>query len=151
MRTLPVRICLSTRTTPRSTLSMSKHPSSSFSGLSRRQFIYSSALAAGAAAFTGCASPHPRRLSANDKLNIGVVGIGGKGAGDTNCCSGENIIALCDVDEKMAAGPRKKYPNAKFYKDFRIMLEKEKSLDAVIVATPDHRSEERRVGKECRS
>jgi hypothetical protein len=117
---------------------MSKHQSSPLSGLSRRQFIYSSALAAGAAAFTSCASPQPRRLSANDKLNIGVVGTGGKGGSDTTCCAGENIIALCDVDEKTAAGPRKKYPNAKFYRDFRKMLEQEKSLDAVIVATPDH-------------
>ena len=91
---------------------MSKHQSSPLSGLSRRQFIYSSALAAGAAAFTSCASPQPRRLSANDKLNIGVVGTGGKGGSDTTCCAGENIIALCDVDEKTAAGPRKKYPNA---------------------------------------
>jgi hypothetical protein len=117
---------------------MSKHPSSLFSGITRRQFIYSTALAAGAAAITGCAVPRSRRLSANDKLNIGVIGTGGKGASDTNCCAGENIIALCDVDEKIAAGPRGKYPKAKFYQDFRQMLEQEKSLDAVIVATPDH-------------
>jgi predicted dehydrogenase len=117
---------------------MSIAHSSPLSGISRRQFIYSTALAAGAAGLTGCAVPRPRRLSANDKLNIGVIGTGGKGASDTDCCSGENIVALCDVDEKMAASRRKKYPRANFYRDFRKMLDQEKSLDAVIVATPDH-------------
>jgi Oxidoreductase family, NAD-binding Rossmann fold len=117
---------------------MSKDLSSPLSGISRRQFIYSTALAAGAAALTGCTVPRPRRLSANDKLNIGVIGTGGKGASDTDCCSGENIVALCDVDEKIAASRRNKYPRAKFYRDFRKMLDQEKSLDAVIVATPDH-------------
>jgi len=117
---------------------MPKHQSSLLSGITRRQFIYSSALAAGAAALTGCAAPRPRRPSANDKLNIGVIGTGGKGASDTDCCASENIVALCDVDENIAASRRKKYPNAKFYRDFRKMLDQEKSLDAVIVATPDH-------------
>jgi predicted dehydrogenase len=117
---------------------MSKNISSPLSVISRRQFLYYSALAAGATALTGYAQPQPRRLSATDKLNIGVVGVSGKGGSDTTCCASENIIALCDVDENAAAGPRKKYPNAKFYKDFRTMLEKEKSLDAVVVSTPDH-------------
>ncbi len=108
------------------------------SSLTRRQFIYSTALSATATALTGCATARPRRLSANDKLNIGVVGAGGKGASDTDHCAGENIVALCDVDETQCAGQRGKYPNAKFYRDYRKMLEQEKSLDAVIVATPDH-------------
>lgn len=107
--------------------------------MTRRQFIYYSAAAAAAAAtLSGCTRPRARVVSANEKLNIGVVGTAGKGASDTDHCAGENIIALCDVDEDIASKPRQKYPNAKFYKDFRTMLEKEKSLDAVIVATPDH-------------
>ena len=75
---------------------------------------------------------------ANDKLNIGIIGSGGKGASDTDHCAGENIVALCDVDENAAAGPRAKYPKAKFYADFRKMLETEKTLDAVVISTPDH-------------
>ena len=117
---------------------MARLQSSPLAGVSRRQFIYSSALAAGAAALAGCAAPRPRRPSANEKLNIGVIGAGGKGASDTDCCAGENIIALCDVDENAAASRRKKYPRARFYRDFRQMLDREKSLDAVIVSTPDH-------------
>jgi predicted dehydrogenase len=117
---------------------MSQHPASAFSGLTRRRFIYSSALAATAAAWTGCTLARPRRVSANDKLNIGVIGAGGKGASDTDCCASENIVALCDVDEKIVASRRRKYPSAKFYRDFRKMLDEEKTLDAVIVSTPDH-------------
>jgi hypothetical protein len=117
---------------------MATAQSSPLSSLSRRQFLYYSALAAGAVTLTGCATRRPRRLLATDKLNIGVVGTAGKGASDTDCCAGENIIALCDVDERISTSRRKKYPKARFYRDFRKMLDKEKSLDAVIVATPDH-------------
>ncbi|HEY5141550.1 MAG TPA: Gfo/Idh/MocA family oxidoreductase, partial [Methylococcales bacterium] len=49
-----------------------------------------------------------------------------------------NIYALCDVDEERAFRTFKGYPKAKIYKDFRRMLEKEKSIDAVVIATPDH-------------
>lgn len=49
-----------------------------------------------------------------------------------------NIYALCDVDENRAFNTFKEYPNAKIYKDFRKMLENEKSIDAVVIATPDH-------------
>jgi hypothetical protein len=107
--------------------------------ITRRRFIYNSALAAGAAALVGPAiASSPRKLSANDKLNIGVVGFGGKGGSDMDLCAGENIAALCDVDEKISGRAKQKYPQANVYKDFRKMLETEKSLDAVIVATPDH-------------
>jgi predicted dehydrogenase len=117
---------------------MSKLQSSSLVSVTRRQFIYYSALAAGGTALTGYARPRPRRVSPNDKLNIAGVGAGGKGAGDLRCCSDENIVALCDVSEASAAATRKKFPQARFYKDFRVMLEKEKSIDAVDIATPDH-------------
>src|SRR6478672_7816458 len=99
------------------------------SSISRRQFIYYAAMAASATALRGYAKPKPRRISPNDKLNIAGVGAGGKGAGDLRCCSTENIVALCDVNEASAAATRQKYPQARFYNDFRVMLEKEKSID----------------------
>lgn len=109
------------------------------SALTRRQFLCLSALAAGSVALTGCATyGRPRRLRALDKLNLGVIGAGGKGVSDTDRCASENIVAICDVDEKQAAGQLKKYPGAKFYRDWRVMLEKEKTLDAVIISAPDH-------------
>jgi len=103
----------------------------------RRQFLATTALA-GSALMTGCVSASPRRISPNSKMNIGVVGVMGKGQSDTDHCASENIVALCDVDAKRCTPQLKKYPNAKFYTDWRVMLEKEKDLDAVIISTPDH-------------
>ena len=103
----------------------------------RRQFIHTTAIA-GAAMFAGCASNKPRRIAPNEKLNIGVVGVMGKGSTDTDHCATENIVALCDVDSARCASQLKKYPNARFYTDWREMLAKETTLDAVIVSTPDH-------------
>lgn len=74
----------------------------------------------------------------SEKLNIGVIGAGGRGADDIEGVKGENIVALCDVDLASAAKTFERYPNAARYRDFRVMLDKEKGIDAVIVATPDH-------------
>ena len=75
------------------------------------------------------------------KLNIGCIGIGGQGSGDTKelaSFDNVNIVALCDVDEKYAAHTIKQYPGRPVYKDYRVMLENETGLDAVMIATPDH-------------
>ncbi len=106
--------------------------------LSRREFLAGST----AAAFTIVPSyvlGGPGRQAPSDKLNIAGIGVAGRGAGDLGACSSENIVALCDVDWRHAAPTFKKYPQAKKYKDFRVMLDKEnKNIDAVIVATPDN-------------
>jgi len=117
---------------------MSKVQASPSVSLTRRQFLYRSAIAAGGTVLSAYAATGPRPVSPNEKLNIAGVGAGGKGAGDLRCCESENIVALCDVNEASAAATRKKYPQARFYTDFRVMLEKEKSIDAVDIATPDH-------------
>jgi hypothetical protein len=103
-------------------------------GLSRRKFIFLSSMVAGSV----MARAVPRTLSANDKLNIGIIGYGGQGNGDAGSCSTENIIALCDVDEKINPQLRARFPDAKYYQDFRKMFDSEKTLDAVNIATPDH-------------
>jgi len=74
----------------------------------------------------------------SEKLNIAGIGVGGMGRGNMNACRRENIVALCDVDERYAAGTFKAFPNAKQYKDYRVMLDKQKDIDAVVIATPDH-------------
>ncbi len=75
--------------------------------------------------------------SPNEKLNIAAIGAGGKASSDIDGCATENIVALCDVDEKQAARKFKEYDKAPKYKDFRKMLDKEKGIDAVIVTIPD--------------
>jgi len=74
----------------------------------------------------------------SEKLNIAGIGIGGMGRGNLNACKSENIVALCDVDERYAARTFKNFPNAARYTDYRVMLQKQKDIDAVIIATPDH-------------
>jgi hypothetical protein len=119
---------------------MSKHFSFPKSAMTRRQFIYSSALAAaGAATLSAHAQPQPRKLSGQDKLRIACVGAGGKGESDVQLCGNEEIVALCDADENRSATSRRNFPNARFYFDWRVMLEKEaNNIDAVTVSTPDH-------------
>jgi predicted dehydrogenase len=81
-------------------------------------------------------------VAPSDKLIVAGIGVGGKGTSDLDSfyASGKAEIAvLCDVDDRQAADMRKKYPKAKYYKDFREMLSKEgKSIDACSVSTPDH-------------
>jgi len=77
-------------------------------------------------------------LAPSDKLNIAGIGIGGKGKVNLKNMVGQNIVALCDVDYEYAAPVFETYPGARRYKDFRIMLEKQKDIDAVVIAAPDH-------------
>ena len=110
----------------------------SSSKLNRRQFTKA---AAAATAFT-IVPRHvlggPNNTAPSEKLNIAGIGVGGMGGANVHNCKHENIIALCDVDFANAERQFKTYPKAKRYKDFRVMLEKEPDIDAVIVGTPDH-------------
>lgn len=110
---------------------------------SRRKFIKDAAMAG--AAFTIV----PRfvlggngYVPPSDTVYIAGIGVGGKGTSDlTGVAKNPNarVVFLCDVDEKMAAESKKNFPQAKFYKDFRTMLDKEnKGIDAVTISTPDH-------------
>ncbi|WP_033562902.1 Gfo/Idh/MocA family protein [Sphingobacterium sp. SYP-B4668] len=110
---------------------------------SRRDFIKSAATAAAAFMIV------PRHvlggtgfIAPSDKLQIAGIGVGGKGSSDIASfyASGKAEIAyLCDVDDRRAAGSVKKFPKAKYYKDYREMLDKEhKHIDAVSISTPDH-------------
>src|ERR1035441_4111378 len=119
--------------------SMSQQNKSS-SQWSRRDFVKTTSLAAGALAFGVPTLLRGQNL--NSKLNIACIGaMGGKGRSDTDTCAGENIVALCDVDSGSAnyAAQMEKYPDAKVYKDFRQMLDQMGSkIDAVTISTPDH-------------
>jgi len=76
---------------------------------------------------------------ASRKLAVAAIGCGGKGASDLEGSSkGNEVVALCDVDEKTLAKAAEKYPNAKLFRDFRKMLDEVKEIEAVTVSTPDH-------------
>lgn len=115
-------------------------------GMTRRRFLADSAKAASTIAMVDLlAQPHaqaePRRLAANDKLNIAFIGVAGRGA--TNLqeitqAEDVNVVAVCDVDENNLNSAGVKFPAAKRYRDFRKLLEAEKSADAVVISTPDH-------------
>ena len=77
--------------------------------------------------------------SPNEKLNVACIGIGGRGGANVKGVKSQNIVALCDVDEKRGGGSFKAHPKAKRFVDFRRMLDKMgKEIDAVVVSTPDH-------------
>ena len=107
--------------------------------ISRRQFVRSAALAS--TAFMVLPSRVLGRggfKSPNEKLNIAGIGIGGQGGHDLSQMTSENIVALCDVDSGHAGGIFRRYDGAKVYQDYRKMLEDQKDIDAVVIATPDH-------------
>lgn len=108
--------------------------------VTRRSFLEKSALA-------GSFYIVPRHVlgkgfrAPSDQLNIAGVGINGKGMSDVNNAYNEgvnNITALCDVDLTRAKPLFEKFSKAGRYQDWRVMLEKEKGIDAVTISTPDH-------------
>ena len=109
--------------------------------ISRRGFIEtSSAALAGLTFIPSHAVSGLGHIAPSDKLNIAGVGIAGMGRVNLeNVEKTQNIVALCDVDWRESTQKIfKKYPGTKQYKDYRVMLDKQKDIDAVIIATPDH-------------
>ncbi len=126
-----------------------KNPSKKASQVTRREFLGASATtAAGLMIIPRHVLGGPGITAPSDTLNIGCVGVGGKGTSDIWSVSSENVVALCDVDDTHMADflkhkhndPQNQlmYDKANKYRDFRIMLEKEKNLDAITVSVPDH-------------
>jgi predicted dehydrogenase len=122
---------------------MLEKPNDSPENPSRRDFIKKSSLAAAGFMIV------PRFvlggkgfIAPSDMLAVAGVGAGGKGESDIAnfAQSGKaNIAYLCDVDDRRAANTVKNFPKAKYYKDWRELLDKEhKHIDAVSVSTPDH-------------
>jgi predicted dehydrogenase len=75
----------------------------------------------------------------NEKLNIAIVGAGGRGAENLPELTTENIVAFCDVDERRAAETYQKYPTTRKFHDFRRMLDVlDKQIDAVVISAPNH-------------
>jgi predicted dehydrogenase len=102
---------------------------------SRRSFIkYTSALSSGLLII-----PSLYGYSANNRLNVAVIGVGGRGQANWSRVPQENIVAMCDVDDNRAKDGYKLHPKVRKFKDFRVMFDKmHKEIDAVIISTPDH-------------
>ena len=110
--------------------------------ISRRQFVQRTALAAAAvAALPRGTVAAPRRPGPGENLNLAFIGVGGRGASnlaEVTPLAGVTVFALCDVDARTLAQQSEKFPGAKTYRDFRVMLEQEPQLHGVIIAVPDH-------------
>lgn len=107
--------------------------------ITRRQFVKRSATTAGLLAGVGYWTERTwgESAAANERLAIGIIGVGGRGAANTKGVAGENIVALCDVDRKTLQSAASRFPQAKRYEDFREMLDSA-DLDAVVISTTDH-------------
>jgi len=106
---------------------------------SRRQFVKAAGTAIGAFTIVPRHVLGRGQRPPSEKLNIGCVGITGRGSANLNGVKGENVIALCDVDTRRAGEAFDAFPQAKKYRDYRKMLDAlERDLDAVVVSTPDH-------------
>jgi predicted dehydrogenase len=109
-----------------------------FRGISRREFVGGVATAAGITLVPRHVLGGRGFTAPSDKLNLAGIGAGGMGEGNLKRSSTENIVALCDVDDARAAKSYEAFPKARRYRDFRKMLEQQKDIEAVIIATPDH-------------
>lgn len=108
--------------------------------VSRRTFLQSSAVAAGALAWAAPAVSPAASPSAgpSEKLNIAIIGCGGRGGGNLESVAAENIVALCDVDERALAAAAQRYPQARTLVDFRRLYDHASEFDAVVVSTSEH-------------
>src|SRR5262249_52235683 len=101
----------------------------------RRQFLRQTATAA---ALVSAAPALLRGQNLNDKLNIAIIGSGGRGGANLQSVSSENIVALCDVNARNLDAAAAKYPKASKYSDFRKLFDRPSEFDAVVVSTCEH-------------
>src|SRR5690606_37835196 len=125
--------------------------------LTRRQFVSASATATAAMLVPRHVLGGPGYVAPSDKLNIAIVGAGGMGKENAEKMLSENIVAVCDIDfpyvdrqietklKDSEGKPRPQgeqlkqaFARAARYSDFRVMLERQRDIDAVVIATPDH-------------
>src|SRR5262245_31272200 len=83
----------------------------------------------------GLASAAPR--SANERLNVGIIGTSGRALGNIEGVQGENIVAVCDIDDRLLGRAKDRFSAARTYVDFRDLVEA-RDIDAVVISTADH-------------
>ena len=106
--------------------------------LSRRSFT-GLVGSVGAGYFAGHGFAAARAEGPGEKLNLAVIGVGGQGTLNLRGVSGQNIVAVCDVDERRGGKAFEQAGAARRFTDFRKMFDAlEKQIDAVVISTPDH-------------
>jgi predicted dehydrogenase len=121
-------------------------------GISRRGLV-AAGIGVAAGALAGPALGAARRLAPSDRVNLAVIGAGGKGADDMSRLTDQNIVATADVDYDHVwrgmldrhyqmlptrQAVKAAYDKARRYTDYRRMFDQQKDIDAVLIATPDH-------------
>jgi predicted dehydrogenase len=107
--------------------------------INRRRFLQGSAAGAAAAYFVNPSLA--AQVPASERVRVAIVGVAGQGGWNLGQVVGTGmaeIVALCDVDNTRAGPARKAHPKANFYNDYRQMIDKQRDVQAVLVATPDH-------------
>jgi len=105
--------------------------------LNRRHFLRQSALATGFVLGGSLHAASKRRIGPGDKLNLGVIGVAGRGGENLAGVQHQNIVALCDVDDSRLRAAAAKFPGAFTTSDYRRLLDRP-DLDGVVISTPDH-------------
>jgi predicted dehydrogenase len=112
--------------------------------LSRRHFLHQSSAAAGALLASPSLGFGEDTKPAERKLRVAFIGMGGQIQGHVSQLiqMRHHVAALCDVDARQIESSQKRHgaalAQAAIYQDYRVLFEKEKSIDAVVIATPDH-------------
>jgi predicted dehydrogenase len=108
--------------------------------LNRRRFLQASGTVGMGSFFVDPLDAADRQPGANERIRIGIIGVAGQGTYNLNEVDKTGlaeIVALCDVDANRAAPIRQRFPNARFYDDYRRLVE-HKDMQAVLIAAPDH-------------
>ena len=110
-----------------------------FNRTTRRDFVKPGALATAAAPLGVWSQLSAAESnSPNEKLDVVCIGTANRASADVNGVRGENIVAMCDIDDGYLNRAKGKFPKAKMYNDFRKLFDNEKGADAAVVGTPDH-------------
>ncbi|MBA3316024.1 MAG: Gfo/Idh/MocA family oxidoreductase [Planctomycetaceae bacterium] len=109
--------------------------------ISRRRFLATAGLATGAIALPGLARAQaPATTSPNDRLRLAFIGVGGRGGANLRelTSQGDEVVAICDVDQRHLDRAATQFPQAKSFRDFRALYDEFQEFDAVVVSTPEH-------------
>ena len=107
--------------------------------LNRREMLRSTAVTGAGVWLAGHGIARARSVSPNEKLNIAMIGCGGRATANIEGVKGENIVALCDVHANLLGELADRFPKARTFRDYRKMFDDfHQQIDAVVISTPDH-------------